>query len=98
MINGFKIAAPLACRVGSTRLYGKPLQFLDIANKISILDYLISHLKSISLIDQVVLAISDGEENKAFERVAKREKLDYVIGDQYDVLGRLIAAGKKASA
>lgn len=93
-----KVVCTLACRVQSTRLYSKPLQLIDIDNKISILDYLISQLQSVPSINQIVLAISEGDENKIFERIAKNKNLDYIIGDEQDVLCRLIDAGKKGNA
>jgi spore coat polysaccharide biosynthesis protein SpsF len=93
-----KVVCTLACRVQSTRLYGKPLQFLNVDKKITILDYLLDHLAETSEIDEVVLAISDGVENTPFIELAEKRGLQYVIGDQKDVLGRLIAAGQKGEA
>ena len=40
-----KLIAAIACRSSGKRLYGKPLQNLDIENDISILDFIISKLK-----------------------------------------------------
>ena len=37
-----KLVAALACRNQGTRLYGKPLQNLDIDKGITILDYMIN--------------------------------------------------------
>ena len=93
-----KVVCALACRVQSTRLYGKPLQFLDVKNNITILDYLLEQLEASPHINQTVLAVSEGEENTPFKKIADDKHLDYVVGDQKDVLGRLIAAGKKGGA
>ena len=96
--RGKKVVCALACRVQSTRLYGKPLQLLDTENAVSILDYMLDHLAATPQINETVLAISEGEENTPFIDVAKKRGLSYVVGDQKDVLGRLISAGKEARA
>ena len=89
-----KLVAALACRNQGTRLYGKPLQNLDIESGITILDNVISCLQSISCIDEVVLGISEGIENEVFIKIAQEKKIKYIIGDQEDVLLRLIDCGK----
>lgn len=93
-----KVVCALACRVQSARLYGKPLQLLSVEKNLTILDYMLDHLAAIPEIDETVLAISEGEENTPFKEIAKKHGLQYVVGDQKDVLGRLIAAGKKGGA
>ncbi len=93
-----KLVCTLACRVQTTRLYGKPLQLLSIKDNISILEYLLDHLAATSEIAETVLAISTGEENTPFITLAKKRGLRYIIGDEQDVLGRLIAAGELAQA
>lgn len=93
-----RVVAAIACRVQSTRLYAKPLQLLDVENNISILDYLVRQLQGSPEIDQVVLAISAGEANQPFVDFSKVHNLDYIIGDEKDVLARLIAAGKTGQA
>jgi spore coat polysaccharide biosynthesis protein SpsF len=89
-----KIVAALACRVQSKRLYAKPLQFLDVDNEISILEYLVRFLQKIKRIDAIVLAISEGEENIPFYRLAEKLGVPYIIGSQEDVQGRLIKAAE----
>lgn len=91
-----KVVATLACRVQSTRLYAKPLQFIDIEKKISILEYLVDFFQTYKAIDEIVLAISEGEENLPFIRLAERKGLSYIIGSQEDVQERLIMAAEKA--
>ncbi len=93
-----RVVCTLACRVQSTRLYGKPLQLLGVEENLSILDYIIDHLAATPEIDETILAISEGDENKPFIEFAKRRGLQYVIGDEQDVLGRLISAGEKGNA
>lgn len=91
-----KVVATLACRVQSKRLYAKPLQFIDIDKEISILEYLVSFLKTCKHIDEIILAISEGLENKPFEILAQKMGIQYVIGPEQDVQQRLIMAADQA--
>ena len=92
-----KLVAALACRNLGSRLYGKPLQNLDIEKGIRIIDNIIDGLNSLNCIDSIVLGISEGEDNQIFKKVAKQKGVDYVIGDQIDVLIRLIKCAEKAN-
>lgn len=85
-----KLIVALAVRNQGSRLYGKPLQNLDITNSVSILDFLIAGLSQVPQIEQVVLGISEGAENVNYKDYAKIKGLNYVVGDQKDVLSRLI--------
>jgi spore coat polysaccharide biosynthesis protein SpsF len=93
-----KLVAAIACRNNGSRLYGKPLQNLDIIQQISILDNIVACLKTLPEIDEIVLGISEGIENLSFENYAKRNQLNYVIGDEKDVLSRLILCGEISNA
>lgn len=93
-----KLVATLALRNQGSRLYGKPLQNLDIENGISILDNIIASLKAISQIDSIVLAIADGVDNMSFINYSTLHQLQYVRGDEIDVLGRLIMAATASNA
>lgn len=93
-----RIVAAVACRNNGSRLYGKPLQNLDIEKGITILDNIIACLKSFEIIDEIVLAISEGNDNVIFKEVAARHELKFVVGDERDVLGRLVMAGDVSSA
>ena len=84
-----KIVATLACRNNSRRLYGKPLQFLG---DYTIVEYIIRNLIKTPLIDSVVLAISDAKGNEPYIEIAKKYNLEYVLGQDRDVLKRLIKA------
>ena len=88
-----KLVAALACRNQGARLYGKPVQNLDIDNGTRIIDNVISCLQSIPCIEEVVLGISEGIENEIFIKIAKEKKIKYIIGDEEDVLSRLIECG-----
>lgn len=90
-----KIAAVIACRVGSGRLFGKPLQ--PIANH-SILELLLKQLQKSVLLDDIILAISEDKGNEVFVNFAKRNKLKFIEGDDGDVLERLIKGAKFVNA
>lgn len=93
-----RIVVALACRNNGSRLYGKPLQNLDVEKGITILDNILACLDSFEVIDEVVLAISEGDDNQIFKQVAEEKGLRYVVGDEKDVLGRLIMAGDLGEA
>lgn len=93
-----KLVAILACRNGGSRLYAKPLQKLGTTKRKTILEVLINKLKKIKIIDQIGLAISDKEENLIYRKIAKKNKLSYVFGDDQNVLGRLIACANHLNA
>tara|TARA_B100000945_G_C20412278_1_gene613232 strand:+ start:1459 stop:2211 length:753 start_codon:yes stop_codon:yes gene_type:complete len=93
-----KLIAAIACRNKGSRLYGKPLQNLDINKGIRIIDNIIDCIKEIKVIDEIVLGISRGEENKIYKLLAKEKKINYVVGDEQDVLSRLIKCGENVNA
>lgn len=92
-----KMIACLACRNQGTRLYGKPLQNLDIKSRLSVLGYMIASIKTYRSVSDIVLAISSGAHNIAFIEFAEYYDLKYIVGDEDDVLQRLILACEKAS-
>ncbi|MBO6675197.1 MAG: hypothetical protein JJ908_00330 [Rhizobiales bacterium] len=93
-----RLVAALACRNQGSRLYGKPVQNLDVDRGVCILDNIIDCLHSIACIDEVVLGIAEGAENTGYERIAEARGLRWIRGDETDVLGRLIACGEAAGA
>lgn len=93
-----KLAAVLACRNQSSRLYAKPLQYLDVEEKVSILDYLVAQLRQRAEIDVIVLAISDRRENDSYEAKAAEYGIPFVRGDDEDVLGRLVRGAELVGA
>ena len=95
---GRKLVAALACRNQGSRLYGKPLQNLDVNKGVRIIDNIIDGLKALDCIDSIVLGISEGEENEVFKTVAKEKGIEYIVGDQIDVLHRLVLCGEKVQA
>lgn len=95
---GRRLVAAIACRNQGTRLYGKPMQNLDIENNIKIIDNIVNCLKTIKSIDEIILGISEGIENDIFKTIAKEKNIRYVVGDEQDVLSRLIDCGKLGEA
>jgi len=93
-----KLTAALACRNQGNRLYGKPFQNLDSEKGICILDQIIACLSKIKCIDEIVLGISEGSHNLGFIDYANENKLKYIIGNEKDVLMRLIQCGQESKA
>ncbi|MCC7418359.1 MAG: acylneuraminate cytidylyltransferase [Acidobacteria bacterium] len=93
-----RLVAALACRVNGSRLYGKPLQLLDVERGISVLDHIISLLATEPSIAATVLGISLAPGNDAFEELAARRGVGAIRGDDADVLARLVACGEAAGA
>ena len=89
--------AILACRVQGSRLYGKPLQHL-INGGITVLESLIEQIKVAKSVKKIALAISEEKENWGFIELAKKHSLPYVLGDQHDVLKRIIQAAELLNA
>ena len=90
-----RIAAVIACRVESGRLFGKPIQNLS---NFTILDFLINQIKTSNKISEVVLAVSENQGNQIFIDYAKKNNLKFVIGDDRDVLQRLIKGAELVDA
>ncbi len=91
--NATRIIAVLPCRIFSTRLFAKPLQQI---NNYEILLLLISQLRKSTLLNKIVLAISDDSGSKLYVDFAKKLKIPYVLGSESDVLSRLIKGVKKS--
>lgn len=88
------VIAIIAVRMGSKRLYGKPLCLIEGK---PIIGHLIDILKKVPEINSIVLATSDKEENKIFVEYAKKTRLFCYVDvnyDEEDVLGRLIRAAQ----
>jgi spore coat polysaccharide biosynthesis protein SpsF len=92
-----KLVACLACRNQGSRLYGKPMQHLDINERLTILDYIISAVRTFRPVSEIVLGISEGVENEIFKHIAKKHNVDFIVGDEEDVLQRLIQCCEKAN-
>jgi spore coat polysaccharide biosynthesis protein SpsF len=93
-----RLVAALACRAHGTRLYGKPLQALDVQKQISVIDYMIRFVQSEATIADAVLGVATGVENEPFHAIAARHGIRSIRGDETDVLHRLISCGEAAEA
>lgn len=93
-----KLVAALACRNQGSRLYGKPLQNLDVDNGTSILDNIINCLQKTPAIDEIVLGVAVGVENDIFVEYAINNGIKYIRGNEENVLDRLIKCGELEEA
>lgn len=93
-----RLVAAVACRNQGSRLYGKPLQALDVDRGIRVIDVLLDALLAQEDIDAVVLGIAQGSENLVYRQLARDRGLEFIVGDETDVLGRLIHCGDIADA
>lgn len=89
-MNTKRLVAVLACRNNGSRLFGKPLQNIDILHRISILEHIIRVLQGLKCIEEIILAVSDQPGNEFFQTIASKLGLKIVFGDDTDVLSRLI--------
>ena len=92
-----KLVASLACRNQGTRLYGKPLQNLDIEKRVTVLEYMIASVRTYEAVSDIVLGISEGTDNLVFKDVATRNGVEFIVGSEEDVLQRLIQCCEKVS-
>ena len=90
-----KTAAVIACRVGSERLFAKPLQ---IIGGFTILHLLIKQIQKSKIISDIILAISEKPGNEIFVNFAKENNLKFIEGDDLDVLKRLIDGARYVNA
>jgi spore coat polysaccharide biosynthesis protein SpsF len=93
-----RLVSAIACRNQGARLYAKPLQNLDVERGVRILDNIVGCLRTLPCIDANVLGISEGVDNEVFKSVAEAEGMPWIVGDQRDVLMRLIQCGEAAGA
>ncbi|GJM06045.1 MAG: hypothetical protein DHS20C09_20410 [marine bacterium B5-7] len=90
-----KVAAVLACRAESSRLYAKPMQ--NIGSK-PILSHIVERFRQVQMIDEIVLAISEGPAKGVFMAYAEEHSLPFVIGSEKDVLARVIQGAELVNA
>lgn len=98
MIARRRLVAALACRLKGSRLYGKPLQLLDVERGVSIIGHLVTLLNTVPEIDEVVIGVAEGVENETLHDVAKALGVRSIRGDERDVLMRLIQCGEAGGA
>jgi spore coat polysaccharide biosynthesis protein SpsF len=93
-----RLVAALACRAGGSRLYGKPLQLLDVERGVTVLEYMLDLIGIVPEINETVLGVCVGPENEPFHEIAGRRELRSIRGDEVDVLQRLIQCGEAGNA
>lgn len=91
-----RLVAALACRNNGSRLYGKPLQILT--GSTTVLDQIVTALKTFDVVDEIVLGISEGSANAPFVELAHAHEISYLFGDSHDVLHRLVQCGRLGKA
>jgi spore coat polysaccharide biosynthesis protein SpsF len=90
--KAIKISAIVQARMGSTRLPGKVL--MQICGKL-MLEHIIERLKFSNLINQIILAIPDTEENDILEEFALGNSIKFYRGSENEVLTRFYLAAKE---
>lgn len=89
------IGCIIQARMGSTRLPGKVLKNLD-SDK-TVLDYVIQQLRNSKLIDKLVIATTDLEEDEVITKHARVIGIEYFRGSSLNVLDRFYNCAKKFS-
>jgi spore coat polysaccharide biosynthesis protein SpsF len=87
-----KTAAIIEARMASSRLPGKVL--LPVLN-LPMLGRLIMRLKSIDLLDQIIVATTDNSDDGLVAATAAKYGAEVYRGSENDVLGRVLEAAKK---
>jgi len=91
------LVAVIACRNSGSRLYGKPLQRLDVNSGVTILENIIENVRLCSEVGEIVVAAADEVNSQIYRKVAKELGVEFVEGDEENVLSRLILGGEHVS-
>tara|TARA_Y100001968_G_C19442894_1_gene763572 strand:+ start:2130 stop:2864 length:735 start_codon:yes stop_codon:yes gene_type:complete len=86
-----KIVSTIEARMTSSRLPGKPL---FKANNATMLEHLVNRLKSIDLIDEIILATTINKEDDALVAEAEELNISTFRGDEDNVMKRVIDAAE----
>ena len=90
-----KIVAIVPARLTSSRLRAKHLYK---ANQKTMIHHLIDRLKSIKILDEIVLATTTNSEDDVLVSAAKKMKIKYFRGSEENVKQRVLLAARKFSA
>ena len=90
-----KVVATIEARMTSSRLPGKPLLLAD--NK-SMLEHLSSRLKTIPIIDEIMLATTINPQDQPLVDEAKKNDIGVFRGDEDNVMQRVIGAAESSGA
>ncbi len=83
----------IQARMGSTRLPGKVLKFLDKDEKV--LDILIKRMKMCKQVDEIIIATTPEKQNSLIIEVVKTHNVSYFIGSEKNVLERYYKCAKE---
>ena len=90
-----KIGAIIQARTSSSRLPRKVLKPLPFDGGICVLQQVIRRVSKSQLIDEVIVATSNHEEDQEIVDVAKKENINYYCGSLSNVLQRYYNAAKQ---
>jgi len=90
-----KIIAIVEARMNSSRLPGKHL--LQASN-IPMIGHLIMRLKTVKLVDEIVIAMTTLKTDDSLEKYVKTQGVKIYRGDENDVMGRVLKASIKYNA
>ena len=90
-----KVAAIIQARMGSTRLPGKSL--MNLAGE-PLVGRVLERIKSAKLLDEIILAIPETQENKVLQDLAKHYQVKVFLGSEDDVLDRYYKAALNVKA
>lgn len=94
MINK-KVVVTIEARMGSTRLPGKVLRFI---NGKPMLEYLVNSLKKLKIIDEIIIATTESSKDDEIMNFAKNVEVFCYRGSEDDVLGRVVNAAFESRA
>ena len=90
-----KIVATIEARMTSSRLPGKPM--MEVCGR-PILGHLVDRLKAVESIDVIVLATTTNHTDDLMAGYASSIGIEVFRGDENDVMGRVLNAGKSVDA
>ena len=90
-----KTVATIEARMTSSRLPGKPM--MKVCGH-PILSHLVDRLKAVESIDVIVLATTTNHTDDAMADYASSIGIEVFRGDENDVMGRVVNAGKSVDA
>jgi spore coat polysaccharide biosynthesis protein SpsF len=87
-----KIGAIIQARYDSTRLPGKVLMNLPFGEKNTVLDQIINRLKKVNLINEIIIATSEEDNDNIIKDFTKDKGIVCVRGHKNNVLARFVKA------
>ena len=88
-----KVGIIIQARLGSTRLPGKIVKFLDKDEKV--LDVLIKRMKKCKKVDDIIIATTPDIQNSLIINITKAHNVLYFIGSEENVLERYFKCAKE---